>query len=76
MSSIVSVIDYYDIIDTSFCPAEANILNSQKNEMIQVEKEFFKIKQDVKSIFEKIDKIEKTINSKLNSIDVEFIKED
>ncbi len=76
LASIVSVIDYYDIIDTSFCPAEASIINQQKSEIKQIEKDIFKIKQDTKSTFEKIDKIERTIDSRLSSIDIEYIKED
>ena len=76
LTSIVSVIDYYDILDTSFCPAEASIIDRQKNEIGQAEKDLFKVKQDTKSTFDKIDKIERTVNSKLSGVDVEFIKED
>ncbi len=75
-TSIADIVDYYDILDTSFCPVEASIINSEKQKLELIEKDLMNIKKDLKNTLDKIEKNENMVSEKTSSIDIEIIKEE
>lgn len=68
ISELSSIISQYNHLNTSFCPTERTIINSEKSRWTKVYNQLNAEKEIIKELFDKIEKIEFQIITKLSKI--------
>ena len=68
LQDISSTLSIYNRLDTSFCPYERNLLNKEKNNLIQVYNSLNTMFSEITKSFNKIEEIEKNVNSKIEKL--------
>lgn len=74
-SELSTIISSYNGLDTSFCHAEATIINRQKNKLKKLYDQISEEKIKLKDLFNKLEVIENQVNKKISQIKFDRIDE-
>ena len=75
ISQLNTTINYYKDIDASFSQQEYNLIEKQRNLLLNNKNELFEIKERYKNIYNKINNSEEVIKRKLIELDITEINE-
>ncbi|HIR49084.1 MAG TPA: hypothetical protein IAB35_03810 [Candidatus Faecimonas gallistercoris] len=70
-----SIIQSYNNLDTSFCKSEKEIIEKERNTLEYTKKKMLKIKTNIKSKIDNIERIERELKNKLSKINIELVKD-
>lgn len=75
LSEISTIVSAYNGLDTSFCPAEASIINNEKKRLTKIYDRINDEKTKLKELFDKLERIENQINTSISKVLLDRIEE-
>ena len=75
LNAIITIQSDYNHLDTSFCPSERTIINNQKEILKKIYNNLLIEKNKIKELFNKLEKIEANINTKISKLSLDHISE-
>ncbi len=75
INDIASIHNDYNHLDTSFCPSERSIINNHKEVLRSIHSQLKNEKSKLKDIFNKIEKIERNVNTKITKLMIDHVED-